>query len=942
MSTTPPASWEGASLVGYGFFTSGGEPATPEGGKQFITVQIGDKGYKFELTGYALTAGLKDAWKEFTFKNHSDAFVFQFDSSAYILAQRVCQVSTPAGCFNTQFQTALFSGQPITGKQIKQLTGDNATPKVVKDWLTKYTEYSNADFEYRVRAEVREGLDKYKSSFTDDAKNALISGALNQITGWLTGLMRDTIRVTQSLVGDQGILGSSVVQREALQTPWALMRNLANIFFLLILLVIAFANVSRLNIEYYTMRSLIPKFVAAVVLVNLSFFIATIFIDVANVLTKAFLTLKVTQTPTDAFSALSSGGNFGDIVTGGIGVAASLFVIIFALVAALFLWLLLIVRVVMIWFLVIVSPLAFIANVLPATRSFSTSWWNQFIRFVFMAPLIALILKVGEAVITAGDALEGSTEGDTYLIPMLAAMTLLIAGLVPAMLGGKMMAAVGSKVRGAGAWAGRDMARRTGVPAALERAGRRRGDREALRGAGISQGLNTLTRGRLGQRDARMAEAINQAGKLDTSHLSQFEAEKVAQGKNLPWAVASARALAKQGKLKGRAGQEIFDRFSRQDGEFLTSARNNQPDYLLRSADSNVRAFGRSAIANGNIEKWAGFGGAAWNDTAFQNVLLTSLNAQKTIAGLYDAESNDKVRRGLTNEDFRGQLDTRIARLTALGPRRDEKQEQQLQDLTEARARIQDYTDGHYEYSPEPWKQAHGLAAAGAAPAPGGAPTPPTPGAPPSPGIIIPSPRRTRTDIPRPGTRPLYDEQVVNPDSLPPGARAPRPGDTTTSRAAPTPYVAPQPVNPSPSSTPYSPSAYEGPVNRDAAAPREDWNPVAPEDREVVWDNSSAPAPAAPLPAPSGPTIFTSGTPSSAPQSRTAGGHRTLTAESFTAARQATAGLKDERFRDARPAIQAALEGRPDYEALDPLGKLRAERDVFGGNTPDDSGATNE
>ncbi|MFH2104651.1 MAG: hypothetical protein ABII72_00235, partial [Parcubacteria group bacterium] len=71
---------------------------------------------------------------------------------------------------------------------------------------------------------------------------------------------------------------------------WGITRDVLNMFFVISLLVIAFATILR--IETYQYKALLPKLIYAALLVNFSKTIAGVFIDFSNVLMMTFINLK--------------------------------------------------------------------------------------------------------------------------------------------------------------------------------------------------------------------------------------------------------------------------------------------------------------------------------------------------------------------------------------------------------------------------------------------------------------------------------------------------------------------------------------------------------------------------------------------------------------------------------------------------------------------------
>src|SRR3989338_2667695 len=95
------------------------------------------------------------------------------------------------------------------------------------------------------------------------------------------------------LAGYNGFINASVVK-----FGWNIIRDVANMFFIVILLVIAFGTI--LGLEQYEWKKSLPKLVFAAIFVNFSNVICQLIIDVAQVFTITFLNAV----------AGTAGGNF--------------------------------------------------------------------------------------------------------------------------------------------------------------------------------------------------------------------------------------------------------------------------------------------------------------------------------------------------------------------------------------------------------------------------------------------------------------------------------------------------------------------------------------------------------------------------------------------------------------------------------------------------------
>jgi len=190
---------------------------------------------------------------------------------------------------------------------------------------------------------------------------------------------------------------------QAINSGWVIVRDTANVLLILGLLFIAVANAIRFQIDYYTAKMLLPRLIIAAIFVNFSQLMAMAILDLANVLTYQFIR-DIQFTNLIILSGSAVGGKgvastiaylVGTIVTSGLSSAGlAIFLAIVVGITLLTLIAVLIARIMIIYLLVVFSPLVFLFSVLPFTRGLTSTWWGYLTRWVFMGPVIALILMV--------------------------------------------------------------------------------------------------------------------------------------------------------------------------------------------------------------------------------------------------------------------------------------------------------------------------------------------------------------------------------------------------------------------------------------------------------------------------------------------------------------------------------------------------------------------
>jgi len=192
---------------------------------------------------------------------------------------------------------------------------------------------------------------------------------------------------------------------------WPIVRDFANMFFIIILVVIGLATALRIS-EYQAKKAL-PKLVIIALLINFTPVMCGLIIDASNILMNFFLEeltgFKMLGNQFSAQGSLILQSLVGCVnpLNAVSALGKTIVMIIFNLVAAFIFFmyaLLFIMRYVMIWMLVILSPFAFFTLLLaPGTRKTLNlglldwdQWWNQFVQWCIIGITGAFFLYLGE------------------------------------------------------------------------------------------------------------------------------------------------------------------------------------------------------------------------------------------------------------------------------------------------------------------------------------------------------------------------------------------------------------------------------------------------------------------------------------------------------------------------------------------------------------------
>lgn len=187
---------------------------------------------------------------------------------------------------------------------------------------------------------------------------------------------------------------------------WSVMRNFANVAFVIAFLIIIYSQITGAGIGNYGIKKLLPRILVAAILVNISFWICAIAVDLSNILGSSIkglfdglsVQLYDSSTPPDPSSAATS-GRWQGLVVGALAAGALLYItfsallpmLVVALFAIVTVMLVLTLRQALIIMLIVISPLAFVAYLLPNTAGWFTKWRQLFQTLLLMFPIIAMI-----------------------------------------------------------------------------------------------------------------------------------------------------------------------------------------------------------------------------------------------------------------------------------------------------------------------------------------------------------------------------------------------------------------------------------------------------------------------------------------------------------------------------------------------------------------------
>lgn len=269
---------------------------------------------------------------------------------------------------------------------------------------------------------------------------------------------------------------TDMAKNSLVNVGWKITRDIANLGFVLAMIILAFATI--VGNEEYGYKKLLPKLIAAAILINFSLAIGGVFIDFSHVITNFFMG-KVSDTgyfgiteklanafgtqrfllgdsdnplPPNPADEAGVGTRLSTAVI--VSIAEMVFIIAFTLVAAIVLFtlaILLLVRFVKLSFLLILAPITWLFWVIPGQGKQFSNWWSSFIEQVFFAPAMMFFVYLALASVSAlGDAHESAAFFKAGALQAIltsgSQMILLVGILVGGLIAAQKMGIEGAKV----------------------------------------------------------------------------------------------------------------------------------------------------------------------------------------------------------------------------------------------------------------------------------------------------------------------------------------------------------------------------------------------------------------------------------------------------------------------------------------------------------------
>lgn len=281
-------------------------------------------------------------------------------------------------------------------------------------------------------AETTESVSAASSATCEDSLGALgwlvcpTTGKISEAVDWLYEKIED-ILVINPVFAEDG---------QPIYEIWKYFRGVTNIVFIIFLLVVIYSQITGYGINNYGLKRSLPKLIVAAVLVNLSFIICSLAVDVSNVIGNGLRGLfESIETATMSSMAVGAGGSshvamaeMYSAMAGGTALAIGGGVVAFeagaiwmlipvalgAIVAVAAGLITIALRQAVVALLIMVAPLAMVAYILPNTEKWFRQWKQLLTKMLVFYPAFSLLF--GASSLAGWAIIVSSSDGFGLLL----------------------------------------------------------------------------------------------------------------------------------------------------------------------------------------------------------------------------------------------------------------------------------------------------------------------------------------------------------------------------------------------------------------------------------------------------------------------------------------------------------------------------------------------
>lgn len=263
---------------------------------------------------------------------------------------------------------------------------------------------------------------EYDSSTTEEQKQSYCQENGGFLSWMLCPAIADGAATASGLLGSitaltnvhTSIIEQFSKQDSSIYKAWSAFRNIANIGFVIMLLVVVFSQVTNIGISNYNIKKILPKLIITAILVNFSYLIMGVLIDLSQIVGNGIgvLIRSVAADGMDADASARASATISTIaglVTGAAGagaIAAGLLsgpaiilpvvmFIVTSLISVFFGFIMLTIRQAAIIMVVVLAPLAMVLYALPNTAAITKKYFSTVKALLMLYPMFIFATSAG-------------------------------------------------------------------------------------------------------------------------------------------------------------------------------------------------------------------------------------------------------------------------------------------------------------------------------------------------------------------------------------------------------------------------------------------------------------------------------------------------------------------------------------------------------------------
>lgn len=454
-----------------------------------------------------------------------------------------------------------------------------------------------------------------------------------------------------------------------LEGVWQRFRDIANILFIILFLFVIFSQLTGVGIDNYGIKKIMPRLIVVAILVNLSFLICALAVDISNILGSGLNSMfssmagEIPEAIMDLQSTEASGGSIAAVVGIGVGgtvlfgilnpvgalslggvmlgIGLAVLGIMLAIVfSILFMLIILIIRNAGIVILIAISPVAIVCYMLPNTEKLYKKWYELFKALLIVYPICGAMIGAGRlagnmiaSIDSPGMRVAGMVMNvlPFFLVPMLLKQSLRLMGNI-----GATLSSVGKNLgRKTSASARNRIVNSERVKDWSQIAQERRMGQRATR---ISQKLRSRATGADGQLHLERLSEMERLKLQKADATSNSWIQKSAQAKEgsfvLDSETAERRARSSLGAQELKMYQEQFAGYSQDQ---LRAEASNAADWLGRPGGSGSQRMSAllQAMESNGMERDMATLLSRNNVSGYSNVLQTLAGSKNAVFSAY-------------------------------------------------------------------------------------------------------------------------------------------------------------------------------------------------------------------------------------------------------------------------------------------------------------------